>query len=571
MRSLLLVILLLSASFACDGTVSQYVPAVLGQGGGLINVTATLVPGEGDAYVTVYPLIGLSTQHSIDQAVLYAHAMSGDSRDCDVLFKFGDEYAANYIEGPSAGSALTVMTYALLENRSIRDDTIITGSVNRFGKVGPVGGTYEKAKGAAAMGADYFITPMGGFYEVLLLKNIEEEEGITILEAERVEDIIAFMTDNESIEQKPLDAREREIPELSPYNGTSLASFEAVGTRMIELERDALQGFKTNDNETETIRDFFRNELERQGSLLEQGYVFSAANEAFLNYIDVSTIAVIQKGRVDLPRKKGELGICLTGIYRPRLTDSNFEWIVGSDLRGAWAYDQYETTDTDDDLLADEKFISYHDLMYGDAWCNVAKSLVASAPSGGKPLNESDWKGLAEKRLDEARELGTTASDTQKKLKIAEQSFSDGNYGAAIFDAVFVIEMEQASDHILAGDVTDADVDALLSERRNTLWGNVYQSHAAYLDGLNESDGAYKTAKFAKGLERAAYEMEALAQPMDDGSAVDVEEIENVLLVALIVSLFLFIIVLILIRRAYGIQRKGYGKAYRAKQEKGRA
>ena len=79
--SLLYMLLLLSAAFAssiapapilsapyCNGTISQYVPAVVGTGGGLVNVTLELIPsrdGNGIVYAGVYPTLGVSTQESI--------------------------------------------------------------------------------------------------------------------------------------------------------------------------------------------------------------------------------------------------------------------------------------------------------------------------------------------------------------------------------------------------------------------------------------------------------------------------------------------------------------------------
>lgn len=570
MRPLILLFLLATTAFGCEGTVSQYVPAIVGNGGGLIEVSISLASGEGDVYAKTYPHTGMDTQQSMEQAVDYAYLLADDPPLCDVLFKF--EESAGYIEGPSGGAAFTVMTYALLENRSMRSDTIITGTISPTGDVGPVGGTYEKAKGAAAVGAKYFIAPVGGLYESLLLRNVEEESGIIVLEASRVEDIIGFMMENKSIEQVPLDARKREIPELPSYEAPELEPFIPVAERMIELERNMTGSITGEDDETLVIKDFYGNEAERQDAILEQGYVFSSANEAFLNYIDIGTIAAISKNKIDLPRKKGEVGICLTGIERPDTTDENFEWVVGSQLREAWAYEKFDNTETDG-LLTDERYAAYHELMYGDAWCNVAKTLIAEAPEGGSRINETVWKGLAEEKIEEAKEMASK-KDMLSRLEIAEKSFERGNYGAAIFDAVYVIEMERSDLDIINDAVTEGAVEEMLDEERTSLWGAVYQSHAAFLYEIGELNIAYTTLRLAKGLDNAVDEMEGLLEEEPEEAAEEeevYEETDSFLLGAFIVSLFLFIIVIILIRRVYGSERKRYGKAYRAKQKKGRA
>jgi uncharacterized protein len=197
MRIFFFLILFLSVSMACNATISQYVPAIVGNGGQLVNVTVSIIPGEGDVYVNVYPRTGITTQESIEQAVTYAHFFSKQSRGCDVVVDF-DENNAGFIEGPSAGTALTVMTVALLENKSLRNDTIMTGTIDQFGNVGPVGGLYEKAKEAATIGASYFITPVENFYESLLLNKVEEDYGIEIIEARTVQEVIGFMTENKT-------------------------------------------------------------------------------------------------------------------------------------------------------------------------------------------------------------------------------------------------------------------------------------------------------------------------------------------------------------------------------------
>ncbi|MBU0532499.1 hypothetical protein KKB44_03325 [Candidatus Micrarchaeota archaeon] len=561
MRIVFLLLVFATLSFACEGEISQYVPAVIGTDGGLINVSVELIPGNGNVYSTVYPTTGLMTQQSIIEAVSYAYLLSGKQTRCSILFTFGHDYPTSYIEGPSGGAAFTVMAYALLENKTMRNDTIITGSIDGGGNVGAVGGVYEKVKGAAAKGATYFIAPQGNLYETLLLKNLEDK--ITVLEVDRIEDVIGFMMDNETIVQEPFSAKKREIPELPAYDTSKLEAFIPIAEKMVYFEEEVLVSISVEDNETTAIKEFFENEIQRQESLMDDGYVFSAANEAFLNYMDISTVAAIIKGKADLSRKKGEIGICLTGITRPNVTNENFEWVVGSDLRQAWAYDRWNKTNTLDDLLTDEEFVVYHELLYAKAWCNVAKELTAAAPEGGNAINESSWEGLAEDKIAEASEVGITALDTQNRLAIAEKSYEQGNYGAAIFDAVYVIAMEEADAEILSGEMDD--IEPLLEEEYDSLWGEIYHSHAVFLYEMNEYDAAYRTIKFAKGLEQATEEMKAeLVVEKTEEESVDV-----VFLAGVVVLLFLFIII-VLIMRTYGNQRKGYRKPNRAKQKKGR-
>lgn len=525
----------------------------------------------------MWPRTATSTQESIGDAVGYAYSLSGHG-PCDVLVSFSVPGAADYVEGPSAGAALAVMTYALLENRSLRQDAIMTGTIDSGGGIGEVGGLYEKARGAAFAGARYFITPPEGLYERMLLASVEKEYGMTVLQARNAGEVIGFMLDGVPISQDSFVVKDRPMPDLPPYTGGELERFVPVALEMIALEKQAAGALATGtlatgtgqagtgptgaeptgtgrpggagagdatgqdagdatqrdagsatpgqddlgmDNDTARARDFFLNEAKRQEHLLELGYAFSAANEAFLDYIDVSSIAAMAGGDPYLPRKKGEAGICLSRIRRPEMTDANFEWVVGSELREEWAELKLNMTDTEGRMTSDEKFAAYNDLMYAQAWCSVSGALAAAAPGSGTPVDESALKEIAGAKLDEARSLQRSSADTKFKMDAATASYAKGRYGAAIYDALYVIAIDGAaqggseggaggggSENRSTGKAAAGDTAAkLLSENRTSLWGRIYQSQGAYLYAQNDSEGALTILGFAKALDGATNEM----------------------------------------------------------------
>ncbi|MDD5340262.1 MAG: hypothetical protein PHV13_03355 [Candidatus ainarchaeum sp.] len=556
--ALMAAMLLQLSSASCSGTISQYVPAVMGEDGGLVNVTVSLVPGHGGAFATVEPLTAVSTQESIAQAVSYAYELSG-KWGCDALVSFMTPERASYVEGPSAGAALAVMTYALLENRTMRQDAIITGTIDEGGGVGGVGGLYEKATGAAQKGAKYFITPTESFYEVLLLRGVEEEYGLKVLQARNVSELIGFMIYNISIAQEGMGTEKRPIPDLQPYDTAGFERFVPVAQGMIGLEQDAMLALNGTDEETAVMRDFFRNEVLRQNRILERGYAFSAANEAFLNYIDISTITAMVSGGVDLPRKKGEAGACLSQIRKPAMTDANFEWVIGADQREGWAYQKLNETETDGRVVSDERYSRYNDLMYAQAWCSVAKGLASAAPEGGRPVDESVWKGMAAEKLALARSVPAGGPDIQFKLDTAAAAYEQGRYGAAIYDALYVITMGDA-----AGNAT------LPGENRTSLWGRIYQSQGAFLDAEGEDAG--KILAFARALDGATAEMRA-ALPEDNAPAEAPGGGLLMLAAAFVLtsSLILMFLLLLMLILGRGNHSQGTRTADRAKQKKGRA
>ncbi len=558
MKSLLLVLLLVSVSLSCSGYISQYVPAVVGNSGKLVNVTMELIPGNGEVYINVYPRTGLTTQDSIEHAITYARGLAKNN-GCDILLSFGGK-STNYIEGPSAGTALTVMSYALFQNKSLRNDTIITGTIEQSGTIGPVGGLYEKAKGAASVGAKYFITPVENFYESLLLKNIEDKYDIKILQVYNVKDVIDFMIDNKTIEQNAISTKKRPIPELPLRDYKKLESFVVVAQNIIALEDDAKKQI-VNSEDTSVIVDFFSNEIVREKSILNQGYVFTAANEAFLNYIDISTLIVITNANADLQKKKQEITSCLNSIDRSDMTDKNFEWVIGADLRKAWAQERLDSITIDDKMLAEDKYATYNDMMYADAWCHVSKELNQNAPSEGNQINESIWRDLAQKKINEANATGTTNDDTADKLKSAQISYANNHYGAAIYDAEYVISMESQGNNI--------NNETWMDDNLSSLWGNIYQSQADFLYYQNQSESAYKTKRFATGLEEVNLEMIELAKPNVEEEIPESKQQNDQNLIWIVTVVLLFIILVIMVGRLNGNKRTGSGKTYRTQQKKG--
>jgi uncharacterized protein len=153
---------------------STKIAAVRSDGPGIIcNLEARVSPGEGRILVDTHPLIGFDFQYAERIAVKVASAITGIELDsdgiglkgADVLFVVsvptGGSVEVQAIDGPSAGAATTLATIAAIENRTVRGDVVITGTIREDGSIGPVGGIFEKAQAANDAGARLFLVPSG--------------------------------------------------------------------------------------------------------------------------------------------------------------------------------------------------------------------------------------------------------------------------------------------------------------------------------------------------------------------------------------------------------------------------
>ena len=138
------------------------VPAVDNQGNGVVaKLKVQAIPGEGRILTNINQLLfWVDTQYSIRIAETVAQNItSADLSKVDLIYTI--ETDASVIEGGSAGAALTVATIAVLQNKSLSPDVMITGTINPDGTIGPIGSVFAKAEASKGVGAKLFLVPEG--------------------------------------------------------------------------------------------------------------------------------------------------------------------------------------------------------------------------------------------------------------------------------------------------------------------------------------------------------------------------------------------------------------------------
>jgi uncharacterized protein len=128
-------------------------------------------PGNGKALTNVDKLLfWVDTQYSIQLAKAIAENVTKiNASNYDLIYSI--ESNASIIGGPSAGGTLTVATIAVLKNEKLRNDVVMTGTINEDGTIGEIGGVLEKAKAAKDVGAKLFLVPKGQGEQTYLQPN----------------------------------------------------------------------------------------------------------------------------------------------------------------------------------------------------------------------------------------------------------------------------------------------------------------------------------------------------------------------------------------------------------------
>lgn len=151
---------------------SVYIAAVKSEGGGVITTLEVEVgPGQGRVLTDTHPLVGFDFQYADRTAVKVASRITGYALDddgeglkgADIVYtvKAQGTIYIDAIDGPSAGAATAVATIAAIEGRRVRENVVITGTINEDGSIGAVGGILDKATAASERGADLFLVPEG--------------------------------------------------------------------------------------------------------------------------------------------------------------------------------------------------------------------------------------------------------------------------------------------------------------------------------------------------------------------------------------------------------------------------
>ena len=100
-------------------------------------------------------------------------------------------------DGPSAGGAITMALYSLLNNKVVPNTIAMTGEINMQGNITAIGGLELKILGGMRGGVTTFIYPEENHKDFVKFKerfeNVEKLDNITFHEVKHIEDVIKII------------------------------------------------------------------------------------------------------------------------------------------------------------------------------------------------------------------------------------------------------------------------------------------------------------------------------------------------------------------------------------------
>jgi len=475
---------------------SMQVPAVDANGNGILTtIQADVRDGSGGVYIDVEPFISVETQNSAKVAAQQAAKLAGvDLGKYDVFFKV----IANteVVDGPSGGQALGLLAYAEFKGMKIRTDLTATGSIEADGSIGKVGGILEKVEAAQAAGLRLVLLPLGQAVQsgVDLTQYAQARWGMQVVEVKNLNESVqlAFTPVGSSV-----DVPSHPEPALVLSDVTALQSERVLPLKALaRTQVDGLKATLSSLNPDSVIAQVLRQAINRSSQLLENGYYYSAANEAFLARIQADAYALSNVSKAGLIQRVETLQADMDAYEFAQPTDTNLEWSAGARLRWFWAKERL--AELKERAAVSERALSLlPDFAAAQNWFVATKQLDESARAlGGNPVSMATWKAYAAQQLQAAnRSVSANPVDSESlfHLKSGQSAFDAGDYLAAAYDAAFASAFNDA--RLTLSNAKENDLPGLLPKDENLAryaddaWAQLYYAHALYSAAQANSSG----------------------------------------------------------------------------------
>lgn len=425
--------------------------AVDGYSGGIADLYLEIKPGSGRVFLETFPLTRVDTQVSTRFAKQIACDFADDG--CDEFdFFYTITADSPILAGPSAGAAITILTFSLINDVELDNNVAITGTINSGGLIGPVGGLKAKIEAAENAWMKKVLIPFGESIndknmslginkttnESLDLAELRKRYRVDIIEAPTLDDALFEFTGKRFREKKANLSISQEYKDTMKMLAIQLCS------RSTKL-RDTATGL-TMDNSM-ILDNAINLSMMGKDSFSESKYYSSAsycfgANVEF-NYLVLLGLNLTNQGAMEK-------------ISALREEIENFDRIISNeDIRTITDLESYtivkerliEAGEVLDEVKesVDNNQANFRRLGYAEERINSAKSWSKFFENTGKEFDFNDRvvENACRTKLSEVEErlqyvqLYTSKGlkKTRKELDYAYQDMGKGDYELCLFKA----------------------------------------------------------------------------------------------------------------------------------------
>ena len=437
-----------------------------GYKGGIADLYLEIKPGSGRVFLETFPLTRVDTQVS----TRFAREIACDFADVDCSkYDFFYTITANspIVAGPSAGAAISVLTFSLIKDIDFDENTAITGTINSGGLIGPVGGLKAKIEAADKVGMKKVLIPMGesidegnesfkkneSVNESFDLDGLRERYGMEIKEVITLDEAIFEFTGKKFREKKA------DLTISQDYKDTMKMLAIQLCSRSTQLKK-TISNLEIIGNKTKPALANAVNMSDKGKDAFNEYKYYSSASYCFGANVEFNYLSLLQLNLTEEEIIKKVNGLraeiksfdeTIENEEIKTITDLESYMVVKERLVEANEFLGMvaEATGNRDEIL--------HNLAYAIERFNSAKSWARFLENTGKEFNFNDEviKSAFKTKLSEVEErlqyvqlyFPSIPTAAKKELDYAYQDLQEGNYGLCLFKA----------------SKAKADVDAILS------------------------------------------------------------------------------------------------------------
>lgn len=499
-------------------TTSMHAPAVLTNSsnetaGALTLIALNLTPGTGIVSVAGPASVASSTIASAQTAAAAASAFLGVNES-----RYNFNYTINdsniSVSGPSAGLVFTLLAISAMQHRQLMPNFTATGTISSSGDVGLIGGVLNKVAAAKRKGMGYVLVPAAGSdsFEYLLYYIAQQTYGIALVQVANVSQALPYAYGTGTVH--PLPANLSVTYPLSAIGTSNVTCTDcntsAFGTLVgftLNFTNSAISSISGNFNAAKA--ELVANS-KLYGEIANAGYLYTAADFSFLDFMQAFTLA--NAANYSISGASGVINntyMYCSSLVPPPITASNYEYVLGGELRQYWANvtlsEAQQTLNASVD--ADGAATTIYQTASAVGWCNAAAELYSIAPINGTPVStSSNLQPQAASAISKARAYGSSMY-----LTAALDAYNSGNYAVALYSATYAIVFGPSVTPNVSESQMYASTLANIANATSGFWPPQFASQSEfYLRNSIASNGsnasayasqAYSTSRLAAQLE----------------------------------------------------------------------
>lgn len=529
--AVLLLLLLPYSKAAIVGTASLRAPAVVlsNNTGSLTNISLTITgKGTGNVVILGPQIVGATTTQSAQIGATYAAAYTNHNFT-QYNYTYDIEGAGENVSGPSAGAAMTMLAVSAFTGKPLRTDFTMTGTISANGSIGEIGGVYDKVGAAKNNGIKLVLVPkvQSTDPEDELYLLVQTNFGIPLVQVANISQAAYFAFSNISGTAnmtnysfyRNYNVASLPVANLSCTGYCNETLFGDLLNATFNLTRTEIANLSANPKYASVSSQFGRI-LNQSVEIAGKGYDYTAADIAFLDYVNVFYFNGYSTNRVSALNLLDNVQSFCSSLSSPQLTTSNYDYVINAELRQTWGnftinatVSAYNSSQIDSDQILDELYLG----AQANGWCTAANLVYTEASlnnlNGTDVVPSSALKAVAASRISRASQYGDSLYFTT-----AEQAYKAANYPVAILDADYAYALTSAASNTTR---TTSQLNGLSSSiaKNSTysVWATEFSKEALFY--VYQSDSTANST-LSKSYAQEGYAAALLAQQISNDTKI---------------------------------------------------